>query len=159
MQLSVRNLSWFSSKAERALFKELGFACIYAAGPIEGRPLKIGWTSFPHRITEHHIHHIVWTAGDLLARRVTKEAAALLASRRLDSGKYDVPPDLAGQAIYIAAEKCGISTFSHDDMLTRVRTLRQHRIDKIVRELEATLRNRELLASTSGVCRTTGLAG
>jgi hypothetical protein len=136
MQPSVRNLSWFSSKAERAIFKELGFASVYAAGPITSRLLKIGWTRFPQRITEHHIHCIVWAAGDLLAQRVANETASLLASRRLDSGKYDVPPDLAEQAINLSAEKQRVPTFSHVDMLARVNAFRQYRLDKAVRELE-----------------------
>ncbi|WP_316228323.1 hypothetical protein [Bradyrhizobium sp. SZCCHNR1039] len=135
MHLSVLNLKWFTSKVERKIFDELGFCSVVITGPIEGPPLRIGWTGYPRRLRKHHLHAIAWTVDSLIARRVVKEVSSLLAPRRLRDGRYDVPVDLAEQGLYIAGERIGAPVFEHNDMLKRVRAFRQYRLDKALREL------------------------
>jgi hypothetical protein len=117
---SVYGLPWPSSKPERAIFAELKLACVYAAGPDGGRPLRIGM-----------VHHVIWTANDVLASRIAADTAALLdkSNRRMTGDWFDVTPELAAQAIRIVAEKAGIPTLSHGEALERVRNIRQHRLD------------------------------
>jgi hypothetical protein len=140
----VSGLPWLSSKPERAIFSELEFACVYAVGPVGGRPLRIGWArQLKDRMhdlqlgcwKELQIHHIVWTAGDLLATRVHGEATALLdkARRRLTGDWFDVTPEYATQAIRLATDKLTIPTFSHGEMLEKIRTVRRAKIEAAVR--------------------------
>jgi hypothetical protein len=140
----VSGLPWLSSKPERAIFDELSFACVYAVGPIGGRPLRIGWTSQPKiqldklqlgNWKELQIQHIVWTAGDMLAIRVFTEVASVLdkAKRRLLGDWFDVTPEFAEQAMRLASDKLNVPAFSHGDMLAKVRAIRKSRIDAAVR--------------------------
>lgn len=137
---SVYGLPWPSSKPERAIFAELKYACVYAAGPVGGRPLRIGAsTNLLKRIEclqpgswkELMVHHVIWTANDVLASRIAADTAALLdkSNRRMTGDWFDVTPELAAQAIRIVAEKAGIPTLSHGEALERVRNIRQHRLD------------------------------
>jgi hypothetical protein len=139
----VFGLPWLSSKPERAIFDELSFACVYAVGPIGGRPLRIGWArQLKDRMSalqlgswkELQIHDIVWTAGDMLAIRVFNDVAGFLdkAKRRLTGDWFDVTPDLAQQAIRLSSDKLAVPTFSHGDMLRKVRAIRKNRIDAAV---------------------------
>jgi hypothetical protein len=138
------NLPWLSSKPERAIFDELSFACVYAVGPTGGRPLRIGWArQLKDRMAalqlgnpkELVLHECIWTAGDMLAIRIFNETAAVFdkAKRRLMSDWFDVTPELAQQAIRLATDKLTIPTFSHGDMLQKVRAIRRSRIDAAVR--------------------------
>lgn len=140
----VCNLPWLHSKPERAIFSELGFACVYAVGPTGGRPLRIGWArQLKDRMKDLQlgcwkdlqIHDIIWTAGDMLAIRLFNEAVAVLdkAKRRLASDWFDVTPEFASQVIRLATDKLTIPTFSHGDMLQKVRAIRRSRIDAAVR--------------------------
>jgi len=136
----VCNLPWLHSKPERAIFSELGFACVYAVGPIGGRPLRIGWARQMKELQlgcwkDLQIHDIIWTAGDMLAIRLFNEAVAVLdkAKRRLASDWFDVTPEFASQVIRLATDKLTIPTFSHGDMLQKVRAIRRSRIDAAVR--------------------------
>jgi hypothetical protein len=140
----VCGLPWLSSKPERAIFDELQFACIYAVGPSGGRPLRIGWArQLKDRMQslqlgnpkELLLHECVWTAGDMLAIRVFNDVAATFdkAKRRLMSDWFDVMPDHAKQAIRLASDKLTVPTFSHGDMLQKVRAIRKSRIDAAVR--------------------------
>jgi hypothetical protein len=99
----VCGLPWLQSKPERAIFVELGFACVYAVGPVAGRPLRISWgRQLKDTLAELQpgcwkplqVHDVVWTAGDMLAVRLLNEATALLdkAKRRLTGDWYDVTP-------------------------------------------------------------------
>jgi hypothetical protein len=136
----VYGLFWFSSKLERAIFAELKYACVYAAGPVGGRPLRIGAsTNLLKRIEclqpgswkELMVHHVIWTANDVLASRIAADTATLLdlANRRMTGDWFDVTSELAVQAIRIAAGKAGIPTLSHSEVLDQVRSIRQHRLD------------------------------
>jgi hypothetical protein len=46
---------------------------------------------------------------------------------------FDVMPDHAKQAIRLASDKLTVPTFSHGDMLQKVREIRKNRIDVAVR--------------------------
>jgi hypothetical protein len=140
----VCGLPWLHSKPERAIFSELGFACVYAVGPSGGRPLRIGWSKqLKDRMSdlqlgswkELQIHDITWTAGDMLAIRLFNEVARLFdkANRRLSGDWFDVTPEFAQQAMRLASDKLNVPTFSHGDMLQKVRTVRKRRIDAAVR--------------------------
>jgi hypothetical protein len=141
---NVCGLPWLSSKPERAIFDELSFACVYAVGPSGGRPLRIGWArQLKDRMASLQlgnpklleIHHIVWTAGDMLAIRLLNDVAALLdkAKRRLTGDWFDVTPEFAQQAMRLASDKLIVPTFSHGDMLQNVRSIRKKRIDAAVK--------------------------
>ena len=136
-------LPWLQSKPERAIFSELGFACVYAVGPIGGRPLRIAWAKQlreklselqPGCWKELQIHDAVWTAGDMLAVRLLNEAAALLekAKRRLTGDWYDVTPEFAQQILRFATDKSGVPIFTHAEMLDTVRAVRKKRIEDAI---------------------------
>jgi hypothetical protein len=77
------------------------------------------------------VHHVIWTANDVLASRIAADTATLLdlANRRMTGDWFDVTSELAVQAIRIAAGKAGIPTLSHSEVLDQVRSIRQHRLD------------------------------
>ena len=140
----VCGLPWLHSKPERAIFSELGFACVYAVGPSGGRPLRIGWSrQLKDRMKELQlgcwkdlqIHDIIWTAGDILAIRLFNDVAATFdkAKRRLTGDWFDVMPEHAQQAMRLASDKLTVPSFSHGDMLQKVRAIRKSRIDAAVR--------------------------
>jgi hypothetical protein len=81
------------------------------------------------------LHDVVWTAGDMLATRLFGEAADLLdkGKRRLFGDWFDVTPELAQQAISVAGTKMGIPTFTHAEMLQKVRAIRKSRIEAAMR--------------------------
>ena len=140
----VYGLPWLSTKPERAIFDELQYACIYAAGPLGGRPLRIGAsTNLKKRIEclqpgswkELKVHHAIWTTNEMFATRIFSETADLLdkSKRRLTGDWFDVTPEFAIQAIRLASEKLGIPTLSHGDMLERVRGIRKKRLDAAIK--------------------------
>jgi hypothetical protein len=140
----VAGLPWLHSKPERAIFLELGFACVYAVGPIGGRPLRISWAKqLKEKLAELQpgcwkqlqVHEAVWTAGDMLAVRLLNEATALLdkAKRRLTGDWFDVTPEYAQQILRFATDKSAVPTFSHGDMLEKVRAVRKRRIEAAIR--------------------------
>src|SRR3954452_22435266 len=103
-------LPWLSTKPERAIFDELKFACVYAVGPVGGRPLRIGSsTNLKNRIVclqpgswkELTVHHVIWTTNDMFAKRIYADTAALLdkSNRRMTGDWFDVTPEFATQAI------------------------------------------------------------
>lgn len=140
----VCGLPWLSSKPERAIFSEFQFACVYVAGPTGGRPLRIGWAKqLKDRMSELqlgcwkelHIHDIRWTVGDMLAIRILNETHGVLdkAKRRLTGDWFDLAPEYATQALRLATDKLAIPTFSHGEMLEKVRAARKAKIDAAVR--------------------------
>ncbi len=138
----VCGVPWLSSKPEREIFNEQQFACVYAVGPSGGRPLRFGWArQLQDRMQqlqlgswkELTIHQIVWTVGDMLAVRLLQDTIALVEKRRLYGDWFDVTADLGKQAILVAADKQVVPTFSHTEMLEKVRRLRKGRIDAAVR--------------------------
>ncbi|MCJ9700132.1 hypothetical protein [Bradyrhizobium sp. SHOUNA76] len=110
-------LPWLSSKPELKIFADLELACVYALGPTGGQPLRIGWVrQLKDRVRdlgswkELQIHHIVWTAGDLLATRIHADATAMLdrSKRGLTGDWFDLTPEYATQAIRLAAANLNI---------------------------------------------------
>lgn len=135
----IAGLPWLHTKPERAIFLELGFACVYAVGPTGGRPLRISWAKQlgeklkelqPGCWKELQVHDVAWTVGDMLAVRLLNETAGILdkAKRRLTGDWFDVTPEFAKQALRLATEKTGLPTFTHAEMLDKVRAERKRRI-------------------------------
>jgi hypothetical protein len=137
----------FDGKPERKIFEEKGYCAVYLAG--QGRSLRLGWTGKDPRKIGEPIRVIAWCAGDLLAKRVVTGVSQILASRRLVSGRYDVPVNFAEQTIRIAAEKIGIQIVAHDAMMQHIKAIRQQRADETVRKFEAESRSAALAAVTS----------
>jgi hypothetical protein len=136
----VCGLPWLQSKPERAIFLELGYSCVYVVGPSQGRPVRIHWAKqLPEKIAELQpgcwkplsLHDVAWTVGDKLAIRLLRDTTTILdgAKRRLEGDWFDVTAELAQQTLRIASEKGGIPTFTHADMLGRVRAERQRRLN------------------------------
>ncbi|ARQ95435.1 hypothetical protein [Bradyrhizobium phage BDU-MI-1] len=82
------------------------------------------------------IHDIVWTVGDMLAIRITNDVHSVLdkANRRLAGDWFDITPEFAKQAIMLATQKSNVPTFSHVEMLDRVREVRKKRIEAAVKK-------------------------
>lgn len=81
------------------------------------------------------LHECIWTAGDMLAIRVFNEVTATFdkAKRRLFGDWFDVTPELSKQAIRLASDKLNVPTFTHGEMLEKVRTDRRKRIEAAIR--------------------------
>jgi len=135
----VCGMPWFEARQEIDLFRELEYACVYALGPAEGAPLRIGMTADPRRelgILQAEnwqdliAHEIVWTAGKPLARRLKAEVHRLLdgEGRRIRADWFRLERDEAWPLIKTAAATLKIPTFSHQEMMRRVRSLREDRI-------------------------------
>jgi len=115
---------------------------VYAVGPLGGRPLRIGWArQLKDRMQELQlgswkelsIHHLVWMVGDMLAIRLLNDVTKLVDQRRLHGDWFDITADLGTNAIRIAAERQPFQTFSHTEMLAKVRQIRKDRIEAAVR--------------------------
>jgi hypothetical protein len=141
---TCHGLPWLN-KHEKKLFDKQGYACIYAAGIVAGRPLYIGRTGkLPERMTDlkseckgdFAIHYVTWTKGDPLARRIMVQAETILdrTKRRLRSNLFDVTPDLARKVILVAADKAGVRIFTQGQMLEKIRVMRQAQTDAVLRE-------------------------
>ncbi|XIA62009.1 hypothetical protein ACFIOY_20155 [Bradyrhizobium sp. TZ2] len=50
-----------------------------------------------------------------------------------DRDGFEVTPELAHQAIRLASHKLNLSTFTHTEMLTNLRDVRQKRIEAAIR--------------------------
>jgi hypothetical protein len=50
-----------------------------------------------------------------------------------DRDWFEVTPELAEQAIRLASHKLNLSTFTHAEMLTKVRDVRKKRIEAAIR--------------------------
>lgn len=141
------DLQWFSrskydgGKTERKLFDQHGYCAIYFAG--KGRALRLGWTGRDPRRIGEPARIIAWCANDQFAKRVVNEVSQLLNSR-LVSGRYDVPVQLAEQAICVAANNVGVQITSQEAMMQHVRAMRHQRLQKELSRAEAELRNAEL---------------
>ncbi|GMO36675.1 hypothetical protein [Bradyrhizobium ottawaense] len=141
------DLQWFSrskydgGKTERKLFDQHGYCAIYFAG--KDRALRLGWTGRDPRRIGEPARIIAWCANDQFAKRVVNEVSQLLNSR-LVSGRYDVPVQLAEQAICVAANNVGVQITSHEAMMQHVRAMRHQRLQKELSRAEAELRNAEL---------------
>lgn len=130
MLLSDQNLPWFASQSERDAFITMKWAGVFISG--ERAPLKIGWTQFPDRITDC-IHFIVWVSSSWGAQRLVKEVACLLEGQHLRDYMFDVTSETAKQTIKQAAERMNVNTYSHKQLLGRVRRLSLQREEQILR--------------------------
>lgn len=83
------------------------------------------------------IHEITWTAGEPFAVRIFSEVTSILdkSNRRLTGDWFDITPEFASQVIRISTEKSGVPTFSHAELLDRIRDLRKKKIEAAVRRL------------------------
>lgn len=145
-------IPFFTRHTDIQLFKKLGFACVYAIGPVEGRPIKIGWTATPSgRFTdlqsanwkEMRIHDIMWTPGPPIAKRIEKEAHRILdkAGKRIRGAWFDIPVDFAVPTLQVASDNLGLPTFTHDTMLDRFEEARELKAQYALRHLGASIAN------------------
>ncbi|GEC47294.1 hypothetical protein BJA01nite_49360 [Bradyrhizobium japonicum] len=141
------DLQWFSrskydgGKTERKIFDQNGYCAIYFAG--KDRALRLGWTGRDPRKIGEPARIIAWCANDQFAKRVVNEVSQLLNSR-LVSGRYDVPVNLAEQAICVAAKNVDVQIASHEAMMQHVKGLRHQRLEEELSRAEAEFRNAEL---------------
>ena len=147
------DLYWFGrskydgGKTERKIFSEKGYCAVYFAG--KDRALRLGWTSRDPRKIGEPAQIIAWCANDQFAKRIVKTVSQILASR-LVSGRYDVPVNLAEQAICVAADKARVQITNHVAMMQHVRAIRQQQDDQFFRTWETEERNTALAKATSG---------
>ncbi|MGY3511277.1 hypothetical protein [Bradyrhizobium lupini] len=141
------DLQWFSrskydgGKTERKIFDQNGHCAIYFAG--KDRALRLGWTGRDPRKIGEPARIIAWCANDQFAKRVVNEVSQLLSSHSV-SGRYDVPVNLAEQAICVAAKNVGVQIASHEAMMQHVKAMRHRRLEEELSRAEAELRNAEL---------------
>lgn len=141
--LSGYGLDWLSSKREKAAFDKFGLACVYAAGPSDGGPARISWTSsLQRRLDELQlaswkkivVHDVIWLAGPPLARRVETRAHEILtkAGTLIRSDWFDVPALNIGSTLRIAAVGIGLKYMDHDEMLSSIREAAEEQIRRAV---------------------------
>jgi hypothetical protein len=141
---------WFRRPADLAQFKRLGFASVYALGPVSGRPMRVSWALNPkHRFAivqnsnwkELKLHEILWTAGEPIAHRLEREIKAILegAGRGLRGDWYDVTDDLIRPTFKLGRQRAGVEAFTHDEMIQRVFDAGERRAGSIARSLGITV--------------------
>lgn len=139
----VCGIPFFRRHADVQLFRKLGFACTYAAGPLSGRPLRVGWTATPSgrfdELQQAHwrelkIHEIVWTPGKPLAQRLDDEVRRLLtqAGRHMRGHWFDVPVEMIVPTFQVATDNLKIPTFTHDTMLQRFDEAKEMRASHVL---------------------------
>jgi hypothetical protein len=139
-------LPFFRRQADLAQFRRMNMACVYALGPVSGRPVKVSWAGNPKaRLKEtqtdnwHELrmHELLWTPGRVLAHRLEAEIKAILdkAGRNLRGEWYDVTADLVRPAFQIGRERAGIDVFTHDEMIERVFAAGERRAGNLARSL------------------------
>lgn len=143
------DLCWFGrskfdgGQTERKIFDEKGYCAVYFAG--KDRALRLGWTGRDPRKIGEPAKIIAWCANDAFAKRIVTTVSQILVARLvLVSARYDVPINLAEQAICIAAKKAGVQITSHEAMMQHVKAIRQQRLNELVSKFEVELRNAEL---------------
>ncbi|WP_298962322.1 hypothetical protein [uncultured Methylobacterium sp.] len=140
----VCGIPFFRRHSDIALFQKLGFACVYAVGPLAGRPMRIGWTSSPSgrfsnlqssHWKEMKIHDIVWTPGKPLAQRLDEEVNRLLtqAGRHLRGDWFDVTPEMIVPTLQVATDNLKIPTFTHEAMLQRFEEAKEMRASHVLK--------------------------
>ena len=138
---SRHGLLWPRKKEDLRTLDGLDHACVYAIGPENGRPLKVGWSLKPlkrfHELQagswkKLRVYAITWTAGEPLAKRLLQTVHEILdkSGRRLEGDWFDITPEFAIPAVQIATEKLGIPTFTHDALLDRVFAVRERRVER-----------------------------
>jgi hypothetical protein len=142
---NFNGIPWFTSKPECAIFNELQYACVYAAGPETGRPLRLGASrNIKNRMTHLQngcwlplkIHEIWWVVGEPIANRLRDACAEVMdkAKRRLIGEWFDVDQKWMNNVITFAAGKQRIALTSHARMLADVRDIREKNVASRVRE-------------------------
>jgi hypothetical protein len=137
---------FFRRQADLAQFKKLGLACVYALGPVSGRPVKVSWAENPKsrfnqiqtgNWRELRMHEMLWTSGRLVVHRLEQEIKAILdgAGRGLRGDWYDVTDELVRPAFQLGRQRAGIETFTHDEMIERVFAAGERRAGNIARSL------------------------
>lgn len=131
-------LPWFDQR-ESAVFKDLGYACVYAIGPEGSRMTTIDSTNDPVRrfawLQASHwrklrVHEIVWTQGPPLAKRLCGKVQDLLKPRRVRGDWFDVTPELILPAFDVAGDKTGVRGFTHSEMVRRVKDAREEALQR-----------------------------
>lgn len=110
-------------------YEFFGMTAIYAIGPRDGRPLKIGLASDIYarfssiqgcNWQQLWVHYLVWTQGPLIALRVEKECHQILGKNKIRGEWFDITPQLACDTIHIAGDRLKVGLKSHKNMLVRI---------------------------------------
>lgn len=148
----IMGLPWFS-KVEQDIFKKMAYACVYAVGPVSGGPIKVTWgVHLPDKLSElqagcwHELtyHDVMWTLDSGMAVRLKNEVMDRLRyievdgrTKRLQGDWWDITADQVVPVFQRAAEATGIKTFTHAAMVHHIQTMREGRIQKELRGLNA----------------------
>lgn len=146
---TILGLPWFS-KAERALFNELDYACVYAIGPGAAGPIKVTWgAKLPEKLAELQagswlplaFHEVAWTMGPPLAMRLKGEIHRRLDARglRLQGDWFAVSVDEILPVYQQATDALGLKTWTHAQMVQHVHELRERRLRKEVASLSGSV--------------------
>jgi hypothetical protein len=134
-------IAWLRDDSDRNIFRQLSYACVFAVGSGDGEPLRVSWCLHPDKRLADlqdgnwkplQIHHIIWTAGQPLARRLEKSLHEVLDRQKLRlSGEwFDINQSAIANLMQASADSSGVPVFSHDEMLRRVRFIREERLLK-----------------------------
>lgn len=107
--------------------RPLDFFSVYAIGPKEGRPIKIGYCYEPNgRLSglqvgnwiEMFIHYNVWVADMMLARRIEQACHRILdkAKKRLIGEWFDITPEWAKKVIWYSGREQNIPLYTNRDV-------------------------------------------
>jgi len=107
--------------------RPVDFSSVYAIGPKEGMPIKIGYGGDPkNRVSncqagnwvELFLHYNVWTVDNKLSRRVGKACHDVLdkAKKRLRGEWFNINPEWAKKVIWFAAQEEGIPLYTNKDI-------------------------------------------
>lgn len=133
----MSTLPWFSNKTEIKIFEDLGYAAVFAAGPLGGTPVRIGWgVRIPAKLSELQagnpqdlfVHALVWTLDFGMAKRLEDAVHALVEPYRIRGHWFDRSGDQVKECFYDAARERRIPVTSHDDMMRFVRDQREGRL-------------------------------
>jgi len=113
---------------------------VYAIGPQEGTPLKIGITkNIANRVssiqTGHWLkikcHVIAWTSSTDKAVFLEEKCHALLdkAQKRISGEWFTIDPEWAAKVIAHVADSLNIRTLSHNEMLKKFQKSEANRLD------------------------------
>lgn len=124
------------------------YAAVYAIGPQPGRPIKVGYAiDVGERLSALNvghwnpliIHHLVWTPGPPVAKRIETEAHRLfnVAKVGIRGEWFDVPAKLARDTIYVAAKNLGLPLFSHKQAVRRLEHMQRKEWERLSRDVFA----------------------
>ncbi|MEE9481810.1 GIY-YIG nuclease family protein [Methylobacterium ajmalii] len=147
-RVAACGLPWFRHRRDLKVFEAQKLSCVYAIGPVGGRPLKIGYCANPQvylteiqacHWAEMKLHEMVWTSGAPVARRLEDELHRLFdkASRRIRGEWFDVPIEMVLPAFDVAARNLKIKTFTHDAMLEGIAVAQDAKTASVLKALGA----------------------